>query len=201
MATVSTHVGDHTFEDFCWIVRDGQKADLINGAIFMASPDNTDANRLFVWLVGIMFEFARRRRLGEVFGSRVAFRLNAHNGPEPDIAFVEKKRKGQIRRGYVLGPPDLALEIVSPESEERDYGDKRAQYEEAGVKEYWIIDELARKVTVLRLDAHGRFREIRPRKGCFHSQVMDGFWLNPAWLWQQPLPGTFETLQLILENA
>src|SRR5438105_1380459 len=132
MAWATFAVGNYTFEEFCQMVPDGQKAELINGAVFMASPDNTDANRLFLWLAGIMFEFARLRDLGEVFGSRVAFRLNSHNGPEPDIAFVAKKRKGQIRRGFVLGPPDLALEIVSPESKERDYGDKRAQYEEAG---------------------------------------------------------------------
>ena len=41
-----------TFEDFCFLVKDGQKADLIDGVIYMASPDNLDANRLSKWLIG-----------------------------------------------------------------------------------------------------------------------------------------------------
>jgi hypothetical protein len=35
-----------TFDDFCLLVKDGQQADLINGVIYMASPENTDANDL-----------------------------------------------------------------------------------------------------------------------------------------------------------
>jgi hypothetical protein len=45
----------HTFEDFCEIVQDGQKADLIDGVIHTASPDNSDANEINVrgenWLI------------------------------------------------------------------------------------------------------------------------------------------------------
>ena len=37
------------FETFCEIVRDGEKADLIDGVIYMASPDNTDANEIASW--------------------------------------------------------------------------------------------------------------------------------------------------------
>lgn len=39
-----------TFDEFCELVEDGQKADLIDGAIYMASPDNTDANLVNGWL-------------------------------------------------------------------------------------------------------------------------------------------------------
>lgn len=47
MAT-GTRIGCYTFEDFCALIPTGQKADLIDGVIYMASPDNTDA--LFMWL-------------------------------------------------------------------------------------------------------------------------------------------------------
>src|SRR6516225_10140221 len=40
----------YSFEEFCSVVPDGQKADLIDGVIYMASPDNTDAADLFGWL-------------------------------------------------------------------------------------------------------------------------------------------------------
>lgn len=131
-----------TFDDFCRMVPDGQKADLIDGVIYMASPDNTDANDLFVWLLRLIADFVDLSDLGKVFGSRVAFRLSDFTSPEPDIGFVRKRRLSRVRRGFVDGPPDLALEIVSPDSVERDYEKKRAKYEEQGILEYWIVDEL-----------------------------------------------------------
>src|SRR6516165_10065172 len=161
-----------TFDDFCLLVKDGQKADLINGVIYMASPDNTDANDLFVWLLRLLGDFVEEKDLGKVYGSRVAFRLGESHGPEPDIAYVRKERLHLVRRGYVNGPPDLAVEIVSPESVERDYDDKRTQYQQAGVAEYWIIDEMEQKVTLLRLGRGRRYREVRPRSGELHSQVV-----------------------------
>jgi Uma2 family endonuclease len=188
----------YTFDDFCSLVRDGQKADLIEGAIHMASPDNTDANRLFGWLYGLIFAFAQIRQLGEVFGSRVAYRLSAYESPEPDIGFVCAARRHLIRRGYVMGPPDFAVEIASPESEERDYYKKRLQYQKAKIPEYWIVDEMQRKVTALSLSRQGQYREIRPRGGKLHSNVLSGFWLRTEWLWQEPLPWMTTVLEEIL---
>ena len=43
------------------------------------------------------------------------------------------------------------MEIVSPESIERDYETKGELYQDAGVEEYWIVDEVEQKVTLLRL--------------------------------------------------
>jgi Uma2 family endonuclease len=187
----------YTFDEFCFLTGEN-KADLIDGVIYMASPDNTDANELFVWLVALMHDFAEIKELGKVYGSRVAFRLNDKNSPEPDIAFVKKRRLAKVKRGHVEGPPDLAVEIVSPESVTRDYEKKRVQYERAGVREYWIIDEVEQRVTLLRLGSDKKFRELRLRKAAFLSQVMEGFWIRPEWLWQDPRPKTFTVLQEIL---
>src|SRR5262249_54557527 len=108
-----------SFEDFCVLVNDGKKADLLDGVIHMASPDNTDANELNAWLLALMLLFAQRKKLGKVYMSRVAFRLDDCNAPEPDIGFVRKARLKTVRRGQVDGPPDLAVEIVSPDSVDR----------------------------------------------------------------------------------
>src|SRR5579871_1826494 len=105
-----------TFDDFCFLVQDGQKGDLINGAIHMASPENTDAYRIGKWLGGLLDQFLEERGLGEVFGSRVAFRLAEDQAPEPDLAVVRTENLHRVKRGYVEGPPDLAIEIVSPDS-------------------------------------------------------------------------------------
>jgi Uma2 family endonuclease len=201
MATVTAPAGVHTFDDFCWIVPDGQKADLIDGAIYVASPDNIDADEFFGWLRAVLETYVRRKKLGRVFGSRVAFRLNDYNGPEPDIAFVRSEREEAIRHGHVVGPPDLAIEIVSHDSIERDYVKKRRQYEDAGVGEYWIIDQPAQKVTILRLDAKRKFRNVRTIGGRMRSKVVLGFWLKVSWLWQRPLPDPFRSLQTILKSS
>jgi|SRR5579884_1425681 len=189
--------GPYTFEDFCALVRDGQKADLIDGVIYMASPDNTDANKLFLWLASIMNIYARRMKLGDVFGSRVALRLDEEHGPEPDIAFVRTEHLDRIQRGFVAGAADLAVEIVSPESVERDYYDKRELYQQYGISEYWIIDEEEQSVTLLRLKK-GEYHPVRPKKGELHSKALAGFWLRPEWLWQEPRPDEFDTLLEIL---
>jgi Uma2 family endonuclease len=188
----------YTFEDFCFLVREDQKADLIDGVIYMASPENIEANELFGWLFRLIGDFVEEKGLGRVFGSRVAFRLDDANAPEPDIAFVSQAHEDRIRRGRVEGAPDLAIEIVSPDSVDRDYEKKRALYQRAGAAEYWIIDELQETVTLLRLTGRGKYREVRPRKGALHSEVLPGFWLRPEWLWQDPRPRKNDVLAQIL---
>jgi Uma2 family endonuclease len=187
-----------TFEEFCVLVREDQKADLIDGVIQMASPDNTEANDLCVWLLRLLGDFVEIKDLGKVFANRVAFRITQHRAPEPDVAFVRKGRLEVIQRGHVAGAPDLAVEIVSPESVERDYETKRALYEEAGVEEYWILDEVQQEVTWLRLDKSGKYREVRPRKGRLYSEVLPGFWFDPAWLGPEGLPSKIAVLAEIL---
>ncbi len=56
------------------------------------------------------------------------------------------------------------------------------------------------KVTLLRLAANGKYREVRPKKGELHSQVVPGFWIRPEWLWQDPLPKKVDVLKLLLQR-
>jgi Uma2 family endonuclease len=195
-----TRTRGYTFEEFCLLVKDGQKADLIDGVIYMASPDNNDANKLCVWLLTLMQMLVEEQDLGQMFVSRSAFRLDESNSPEPDLAFVRRDRLHLVQRGFTDGPPDLAVEIVSPESVERDYDKKRRQYQRAGVREYWIVDETEEKATLLRLGANHRYREIRPRNGVLTSEAMPGLWLRPEWLWQQPRPKVSAVLKLLLKR-
>ncbi|HYT92068.1 MAG TPA: Uma2 family endonuclease [Gemmataceae bacterium] len=196
--SVKSTTAAYTFEDFCDLINEDQKADLIDGVIYMASPDNTDANELFMWLGGLMDLFAEENDLGKVYGTRVAFRLDKHNGPEPDLGFVQKARLHLVERGFVRGGPDLAVEIVSPESVERDYEKKRKQYEDAKIPEYWIVDEIMQQVTLLRLGKDGKYRAVKPKKGVLASNALPGFWLRLDWLWQDPLPRKTTILKEIL---
>lgn len=176
-----------TFEDFVALLDDGVKADLIEGVIYMASPDNTDANRLNLWLACVLTLFVETRKLGKIYISRVAYRIGLRNGPEPDIGYVPKELESTRRRGYIDGPPMLAIEIVSPDSVDRDYILKRAMYEQAGVREYWILDPDDGRVTFLRL-VKDRFVEIAPATHIYRSEVLPGFSIGVRWLLAGPRP-------------
>jgi Uma2 family endonuclease len=190
--------GTETFEEFCRKVREDQKADLIDGVIYMASPENTEANDLYTWLVSLIHDFVEERELGKVFSQRVALRLDDHNGPEPDILFIKAEHADRIQRGHILGPADFVIEIVTPDSVERDYEKKRDQYARFGIPEYWIIDEELRELTQLRLSARKKYREVRSRGGVVQSETLTGFWLRPEWLWQGPRPKVLSILKQLL---
>jgi Uma2 family endonuclease len=197
---IKTRTGCFTYEDFCGLVREDQKADLIDGVIYMASPENLDANDLFGWLYTLMRIYVDEKKLGRLFGSRVACRLDDRNAPEPDILFVRNEHADRLHRGGVEGPADLAIEIVSPESVERDYKKKRKQYQHFKVPEYWIIDEEKKTVLLLRRNARGRYQEVQPRRGKLYSEVLSGFWLDPAWLWP-PRPSQLAIIQQLLAGS
>lgn len=99
------------------------------------------------------------------------------------------------------GGPDIAVEIVSRDSRQRDYGEKRQLYAEAGVAEYWIIDPVQHRVEFLRLQ-EGRY-ELVPLENnrMFRSQVLPGFWLDVEWLLADQLPNVYRCLQEVLRGA
>src|SRR5262249_11486653 len=121
--------GPFTFEDFCALVAEDQKADLIDGTIYLAPPETPAENALFLLLLLIVADVAEARNAGEVYGGRVALRLDDRNGPEPDILFLSNDHLRRVGREWIDGPADLVVEMVSPESVERDYEKKRKQYE------------------------------------------------------------------------
>jgi Uma2 family endonuclease len=195
-----TRTGPYLFTEFLEIVRKDQKADLINGVIYMASPENTDHNLLLFWLGQIMNIFVTERQLGRVYINKVAYRLTEDTAPEPDLAFVRADRLGIIRRGYIEGPPDLAVELVSPDSVTRDYEDKRLAYETAGVGEYWIIDPDENQTTFLTRGPSG-FVETLPEEHVFRSCVIPGLAIDIRWLWQRPLPSALTIVQRLVAGT
>lgn len=199
MAT-RTRSGCYGFADFLELIRADQKADLIDGVIYMASPENVDHNDLVSWLGTMLRLFLEERGLGRLTINKVAYRLSEKNAPEPDLAFVRSERSGIIKPGYVDGPPDLAVEVVSPDSVERDYGDKRRRYEAAGVGEYWIIDPDEKRATFLVGGPSG-FVEATLDGTSFRSRVLPGLAIDTRWLWQRPLPATLPIVQAMLARS
>jgi Uma2 family endonuclease len=173
-----------TFDVFCAIIPDGQKADLLDGVIYVASPDSSSANVLASKLIGLIQMYDGARKLGgRVYGRRFAFQLSEIDAPEPDVAYVTRQRLDLVEDGRMDGGPDVAIEIVTRDSHHRDYVLKRRKYEEAGVSEYWIIDSVERTAQFLRLGGDRRYHAVRlENKRIFRSRVIEGFWLDVEWL-------------------
>ena len=68
----------------------------------------------------------------------------------PDLLVVCDPDK--VKDTCIEGAPDFIVEVLSLSTQSRDYGVKKNTYEKYGVKEYWIIDPLARNIIVHRLN-------------------------------------------------
>ncbi len=188
-----------TVEEFNSLVSDGQKADLIDGVIYMASPESRRANKLTGFVYRLLQGFLEARGIGgDVLFSRYSFTLNEFSAPEPDVAYVRPERVGLAKEGGMRGGPDIAVEVVSRESRHRDYDLKRRLYEEAGVPEYWIIDPIQQRVEFLVLE-EGRY-QLAPleENRLFRSRALPGFWIDVDWLLADPLPPASRCLESIL---
>ena len=189
-----------TVDQFVQLIEDGQKADLLDGVIYMASPDSPGAARVNGFLYGLLDFYVAEFELGEVYGPRSAFRLADTYAPEPDIAFVRQDRLGLWKGSIFRGAPDVAVEIVTTDSVGRDTSVKRKVYERGGAGEYWMIHLLDARCTFLRLEEN-EFRDVTPRSGSlFHSETVPGFWIDTDWLFAQKLPKRRACQEKILES-
>ena len=99
---------------------------------------------------------------GNVFYAPLRLRIREGKFREPDLLLVTDAEDPRCRNDYWLGA-DLVVEVVSPDNPTRDLIDKRMDYAEAGIPEYWIANPVACTLTVLVLSddeyrEHGVFR-------------------------------------------
>ncbi len=192
--------GLFTVEDFYRLVPDGQKADLLDGVIYLASLDTLRSDQITGLIFFLLHGYADVKQAGTVSGSRFAYRLSKFRAPEPDVAFVSNARRPIVKGSGGTAAPDIAVEVVARENRERDYGEKKRLYEQTGVKEYWIIDPLQNRCEVYRLKRRRYHLVSLERNRIFRSQVLKGFWLDVEWLFSDPLPSYYECLQQILRG-
>jgi Uma2 family endonuclease len=177
-----------TEEEFLEICDEDVRAEFIDGRIIVHSP----ASLIHVDLSGFVYTlvklFVRKHKLGRVIGGNFQIRLRPGLRRVPDLMFIANNNNVTITETQVDGAPDLVVEIVSPDSVERDWRDKFFEYEIAGVKEYWVLDRGNRRFEIYCLNEKGKYEAQPKTKGVVKSQVLPGFWLKSEWLWQEPLP-------------
>ena len=119
------------------------------------------------------------------FGGAAEFRLwlpGMVSGRNPDVAVVLRNTP-RDHRGH--RPPVLAFEVVSKGGEARDYQVKREEYLAFGLREYWIVDPLARRVTVLIRDGDAWIERVFQGEQAAEGLVLPGFALPLAELWPE----------------
>jgi Uma2 family endonuclease len=189
--------GPLTYEEFLAWCDEDTWAEWVNGEVVMLAPASDPHQDRVDFLTVILRIYTEVRDLGKVRSAPFQMKTGPDlPGREPDLLFVTREHLDRLRRTHLDGPADVTIEVTCPESRLRDRGEKFAEYEAGGVREYWIIDPDDRRADFFRLDAEGRFQRVGPGPdGIYRSEVVTGFWLKVDWLWQESLPPTLEVLQ------
>jgi Uma2 family endonuclease len=171
----------------------------------MMTPANYGHASLEGWLRVVLSGFAEHHDLGVVVGGFQIRLATQRRRREPDVFFVCKDRLHLLRATHFEGTPDLVVEIVSPDSQARDWREKYLEYEAAGVREYWVIDPMAEHVEVYFLTAPSaetgqppataRYLRIEEKDGVIASEALRGLGLRIAWLWPATRPKALEALR------
>ena len=121
--------------------------------------------------------FVRKKQLGKVFAAPTDVFIDDHNHVIPDLLFIKKSNLKIVDyKEGILGVPDLMVEIISPSSILTDREDKKLVYENAGVREYWLIDPNYRSIEVHTLKkARYKVTSFAIEDGKVQSTVLKGF--------------------------
>ncbi len=137
---------------------------------------------LIAFLYAALLTYVNVRTLGKVHFSGIRLRIRKDKIREPDIIFLHKDHF-HARHNRVWDGADLVMEVVSddPKDQKRDYETKLADYAEAKIAEYWIIDYERRTVLVNRLDSdrYGLHGEFAPGQQAA-SALLSGFTVDVA---------------------
>ena len=106
-----------TAEELERFPRDDRRYELVEGRLVRMSPVSFDHGRIVVQLAARLFGFLQNQPSGVVV-TDVGFKLasNPDTVRGPDIAFLKKEHVPPAGgRGFFKGPPDLVIEVLSPE--------------------------------------------------------------------------------------
>ena len=124
------------------------RCELVRGQLRMMTPAGDEHGRLIITISYIVAHHVIPRALGVLHGAETGFILSREPDTvrAPDLAFT--RAAGPPVRGFVPGPPDLAVEVLSPDDRPGYVREKVAEWLEAGTVAVWVVDPRTRTVTV-----------------------------------------------------
>jgi len=127
--------------------------ELARGEVVVSPSPNLDHAFCNTNLIVLLVPHVRDQKLGVIIPD-----TDTYFGPEdvrrPDIMFFSTARAHFVGEQYLEGPPDLAIEILSPSNKHVDRGDKFKLYRDSGVIYYWLFDPMLKTVEGYRLDGN-----------------------------------------------
>jgi Uma2 family endonuclease len=132
---------------------DGKRYEIIEGELYMSRSPHYEHQRACTRMGRKLDEWSEQTRLGEVVvGPGIIFADD--DDVIPDVAWVSREQRDQLldAEGHFRGAPELVIEVLSftGSNARRDREAKLKLYSRRAVEEYWIVDWIAREVTIYR---------------------------------------------------
>lgn len=171
----------------------------VKGSVIRMSPESITHAMLIKYLEHLLDTYFALKPIGRAISAPFVMRLpDLDIAREPDVQVILNDNPGNLTDTAMVGAADICIEVVSPESATRDFGDKFIEYEKAGVREYWVIDPLRREAHFHRLQDSGLYARIQPDDaGHFHTPLLPRLALRVPTLWADPLPNPVETVAAV----
>jgi Uma2 family endonuclease len=151
---------------------EGTRCEVIFNILVMSPSPTFSHQQLLADLHAIFYSFLKDRNLGKAILSPFDVYIeNYESVVQPDLMVVLNEHLHLIQDNGLHGAPDIAIEILSL-NRAYDTKRKRALYEKAGVKEYFMIDPENKKTTLLTLNASGIYEQTYEAIGVINSTVL-----------------------------
>lgn len=151
---LSTAIQLITADQFLHWPKDGLRHELVKGEVRTMPPCGGEHGAVEMNLAASLAQHVRSNRLGVVFGGETGFLLarDPDTVRAPDIAFVRQERVPAtgIPRTFWPGPPDLAVEVMSPGDTVFEVEEKVHEWLAAGTAMVWVVNPRRRTVTIYR---------------------------------------------------
>ena len=151
-----------TAEELIRLPNDSHRYELIKGELLTMSPPGEEHGIVTINLSTLLHNYVRANNLGVLYAADTGFKLESNPDTvlAPDIAFIARDRAGIPSPFYRSGPPDLAVEVLSPSDSEPKVERKTALWLRLGAKAVWNVNPRKRTVEVIRADGVRKlFRE------------------------------------------
>ena len=170
---------DMTLEDF--LESDLEGYEYMKGVLIPMPPTSGEHGEISSNVQWYLYSHVRENQLGRVYTSDTGFRIG-ERVLMPDIAFVSSARLPDDRRKAFSIPPDLAVEIVSPTDIQYRVIEKAFTYLDAGTRLVWVIEPVAKTVTVYRSETD--IKTLTREDTLTGENVVEGFSCQVAQLFE-----------------
>ena len=176
-------------EAYLWLTDHGRRLiEFTDGRIEELPMPTYTHQAVLAFLYRLFHDYLRPRGGVAVF-SGLRMRIREGKFREPDLLVLRERLDPRNQDRYWLGA-DLVAEVVSPDDPDRDLVEKRADYAEAGIPEYWIVDPRDETITVLTLDGEAYAEAGAYARGDkAASPLLDGFTADVAAVFDAPESG------------